>query len=303
MYKSSITNLTANTETYINTGTNTDTNIGTDTDTGTNTDTNIGTDTDTSIATITSIGKYQNNQELQQENVNLSYTNSQNKNNKYTKSELHKAIDNTKDQSYFLFNTTQEQLNYLLFPLGSMTKTQTREHAKRLGIRIHNKPDSQDICFVPNGNYIEVIEKYRPDALKEGEIFHIDGFVIGKHLGIHNYTIGQRKGIGIAYEYPLYVIKLDAINNIVYVGPESALHKTVFYIKEVNLLEDIIKDKEYTVKIRSQHPGCLAILTSLANNCIKVELLEKQRAISPGQACVIYDGTRVIGGGWIYLLN
>jgi tRNA-specific 2-thiouridylase len=213
---------------------------------------------------------------------------------------LYKAIDPRKDQSYFLFATTREQLEYIHFPLGGLTKEETRELAKSYGLEVADKPDSQDICFVPNGSYSKVIEKLRPGALDEGEIVHIDGTVLGKHQGIINYTRGQRRGMGISYSDPLYVIRLDPDKKQVIVGPESALFGKKFLIKELNWLApqplDVISA---IVRLRSTQPGVSATIKSLASNWAEVTLDQPQKAITPGQACVIYDGDRVLGGGWI----
>ncbi len=214
---------------------------------------------------------------------------------------LHKGASEDKDQSYFLFSTTLEQLDYLMFPLGNQSKDETRELAREFGLEVANKPDSQDICFVPNGNYRDVINKVRPNASKPGKFMHIDGFELGEHQGIINYTVGQRKGLGISFGSPLYVIKIDPATNIVYVGPESALVKTQFLLKEVNWLAVDKKPDglEVTVKIRSTTPGVKATLTKDADEQIRVTLLEHETAITPGQACVFYAGSRVLGGGWI----
>jgi len=216
--------------------------------------------------------------------------------------ELHMGLDPTKDQSYFLFSTTKEQLEYLDFPLGELTKDETRELAGKFGLAVADKPDSQDICFVPDGNYKNVINKIRPDSNKSGKIIHINGFELGDHSGIINYTIGQRRGLGISYHEPLYVVKIDPENNIVYVGPESALNVQEFIVKDVNWLGDIIKDGEkleVTVKIRSTRPPKAAEISKLNGDKMKVKFLAEEKAVAPGQACVIYDGSRVLGGGWI----
>ncbi|PCJ24947.1 MAG: tRNA 2-thiouridine(34) synthase MnmA [Rickettsiales bacterium] len=215
-------------------------------------------------------------------------------------SELHKGVLEEKDQSYFLFSTTQEQLDYLMFPLGGYSKDKTRELAREFGLEIADKPDSQDICFVPNGNYRDIIDKARPDAMKPGRFMHIDGFDLGGHKGIAGYTVGQRKGLGIAFGKPIYVIKIDPQTNTVYVGAESALFKTKFLLKDINW---IARDKnpeglEIIAKIRSTTPGVLARL-NYKDGQLQVTLLEREKAVTPGQACVFYDGSRVLGGGWI----
>ena len=215
--------------------------------------------------------------------------------------EMHKGVSKDKDQSYFLFSTTQKQLDYLMFPLGGQSKDKTRELARQLDLEIADKPDSQDICFVPNGNYRDVINKVRPEASIPGKFMHVDGFDLGEHKGIINYTIGQRKGLGIAFGEPIYVIKLDPETNIVYLGPESALIKTQCLLKDINwLAEDKKPDGlEVIAKIRSTTPGVRAKLKIEANQQIRVTLLEEEKAVSPGQACVFYEGSRVLGGGWI----
>jgi len=214
--------------------------------------------------------------------------------------ELHKGADPGKDQSYFLFTTKQEQLDYTHFPLGGLTKDETRRLAMEFGLEVADKPDSQDICFVPNGSYRDVISKLRPGALDPGEIVDLEGKVLGEHSGIINYTIGQRRGIGIAASEPLYVIKINAQTKQVVVGPEAALHKARFLIKDINWIgEEYKAGEEYIVKLRSSHSGAQAVLHPLEGKRAMVELLTPEKAITPGQACVFYRGTRVYGGGWI----
>lgn len=219
------------------------------------------------------------------------------------RAELHNAVDGDKDQSYFLFATTQEQLNYLHFPLGDMTKEKTREHAKRLGLQVADKPDSQDICFVPNGSYANVVQKLRPEALDPGEIVHVDGTVMGRHDGIIRYTVGQRRGLGIAHSEPLYVVKVIPEEKKVLVGPESALFHARFAMCDINWLgESPIAEEGFRalVRLRSTHLGVWATISPPDETGRSVvELEEPERAITPGQACVIYEGTRVLGGGWI----
>jgi tRNA-specific 2-thiouridylase len=216
--------------------------------------------------------------------------------------ELHRAADPLKDQSYFLFATTQEQLDYVHFPLGGMTKDETRQLATRFGLTVADKPDSQDICFVPNGNYAQVIEKLRPGALEAGDIVDMEGRVLGRHNGIINYTIGQRKGLGISAAEPLYVVKLDPTAKRVIVGPPEALGTKRFRIKELNWLggEALgIGGRKVTVKLRSAHPGAEATVYGCGDASAEVELDIPERAVTPGQACVMYEGDRVLGGGWI----
>jgi tRNA-uridine 2-sulfurtransferase len=207
-----------------------------------------------------------------------------------------KGRDPAKDQSYFLFATTQEQLDFLRFPLGHMEKSETRKHAERFGLPVFDKPDSQDICFVPNGDYVKVIERIRPDALQAGKIVDMDGKVLGAHEGIIHYTVGQRRGLGIAHTDPLYVIKLDAANKRVIVGPKEALVRTQFSIRDANWLTRDHEGVEVTVKLRSAHKGVPAII---AGNHVTLINPEDAGAVAPGQACVAYMGERVLGGGWI----
>lgn len=218
--------------------------------------------------------------------------------------EMHKGLDITKDQSYFLFATTKEQLEYLEFPLGCLNKTETRKHAKRLGLKIAHKPDSQDICFV-NGSYHDVVAKMRPNAFVPGPIMHVDGYQLGTHLGIIKYTVGQRKGIGISFSEPLYVVKIDAELNIVYVGTEKSLFKNRFLVKDVNFLgfhSNFEDGYEVRVKVRSTQMEIDAKLYhSENNNSVIVELFMPEKAIAPGQACVFYSDTRLLGGGWIVI--
>jgi tRNA-specific 2-thiouridylase len=213
-------------------------------------------------------------------------------------SSLYKGLDHTKDQSYFLFATTPEQLDYLHFPLGELSKEQTREMARKYNLPVMDKPDSQDICFVPNGSYVSVISKMRPGALDKGEIVHIDGRVLGEHKGIIGYTIGQRRGLGISNADPLYVVGIDAENKRVIVGPEDALYSKAFVIKEVNWLDKTRITGQFNVRLRSMHKGSMAKVTITGDKGV-VELSQPEKAITPGQACVIYDGDRVVGGGWV----
>jgi len=217
--------------------------------------------------------------------------------------EMYRAADLTRDQSYFLFTTTQEQLNFLRFPLGKMQKNETRKIASELNLNVADKPDSQDICFVPNGNYTSVIKKYKPESFKDGDILDIKGKVIGKHDGIINFTIGQRKGIGIAYKEPLYVVSIDANKNRVIVGNREALTIKKIYLKNMNLLSDAKEHKDNLyIKVRSTGRLIKAKLT-LSKIAAEVNLEEDETGISPGQACVFYLknelGDKVLGGGWI----
>lgn len=225
------------------------------------------------------------------------------------KAELHRAIDHGKDQSYFLFATTQEQLEFLRFPLGGWTKDITRQHAERLGLLVCNKPDSQDICFVPNGDYASVVKKIRPDAEKHGDIIHVDGRIMGKHEGVIHYTIGQRRGLGIGGgqnedNSPFYVVRVDPKTNEVIVGPKEALARNVIYINNCNWLSDIAESgMDVSIKLRSVSPVSSAKLYSTGNNCAEIHLDAVQYGIAPGQAAVCYQDGRVLGGGWIYKSN
>ena len=217
---------------------------------------------------------------------------------------MYRGKDSNRDQSYFLFNTTREQLDYLRFPLGGMLKDETRKIAKDLDLNVADKPDSQDICFVPNGDYASVIQKFKPDSFKKGNIKNLRGEVIGVHDGIINYTIGQRKGIKIADKDPLYVIKIDANKNEIIVGTKENLIKKEINLKEVNLLTNNDKDfdNEIFVKVRSTGK-LIKAKVDINNNEAKVNLLEDEYGIAPGQACVFYSkdnfGDKILGGGWI----
>ena len=217
--------------------------------------------------------------------------------------EMYRAIDENRDQSYFLFNTTRDQLNYLRFPLGGILKNETRKIAKELNLNVADKPDSQDICFVPNGDYVSVIEKLRPDAFKKGNIKNSDGKVIGVHDGIVNFTIGQRKGIKVAAKDPFYVIEINADKNEITVGSRVDLIKKNILLKDLNLLVDKkIFDEDIMVKVRSTGK-LLKSKLNIENGKAKLNLLEDEYGISPGQACVFYskdeNGDKVLGGGWV----
>jgi tRNA-specific 2-thiouridylase len=219
--------------------------------------------------------------------------------------ELHRAADASKDQTYFLFATTRDQLSFLRFPLGGLPKSETRALAGELGLRVAEKPDSQDICFVPNGKYQAVVEKLRPGALDPGEVVHLDGRVMGTHAGIINYTVGQRRGLGIATGEPLYVVKLDAPNKRVIVGPREALGVSRIALKDVNWIgetvaaEDDLDGRAILVRVRSTRPPVPARLRVGAGWHVELDIPEE--GVAPGQAAVFYDvgSTRVLGGGWI----
>ena len=216
---------------------------------------------------------------------------------------MYRAKDHNRDQSYFLFSTTQEQLDYLRFPLGEIDKSETRLIAKKLNLNNADKPDSQDICFVPNGDYSSVIKKFRPESFKKGKIIDLFGKQIGEHEGIINYTIGQRKGIKISSDKPLYVLNINAENNTVIVGSKENLEIKEIRLRDLNILALEQEFKEI-VKIKVRSTGkLLKAKIHLIKNHARVEILDKETGISPGQACVFYSkdefGDKVLGGGWI----
>ena len=214
--------------------------------------------------------------------------------------ELHAARDLSRDQSYFLFATTQAQLEYLRFPLGEMEKSTVRALAADLNLVTAAKPDSQDICFVPEGRYTGIVEKLRPDSARPGDIVDQAGQILGRHDGIIHFTVGQRKGLGLSgNEEPLFVLKLDAARAEVVVGPRSALASRTILLHEVNWLANIDGPFDCTVKVRSMRPPVAARVEKLSGGLARVELAAAESAIAPGQACVFYRGSRVLGGGWI----
>lgn len=223
------------------------------------------------------------------------------------RAELHRAVDAGKDQSYFLFATTQEQLDFLRFPLGGWSKDVTREHAQRLGLITAAKPDSQDICFVPNGDYAKIVNRMRPEGARAGDIVHIDGRVLGRHEGVVGFTVGQRKGIGIGggvteNNTPLYVIKVDAPNARVIVGPREALACSEVLLRDCNWLAGAVSPTgamDVSVKLRSVSSPLPATLAVKPDGTAMLSLDAPQFGISPGQAAVCYAGDRVLGGGWI----
>ncbi|MDC1223721.1 tRNA 2-thiouridine(34) synthase MnmA [Ascidiaceihabitans sp.] len=222
--------------------------------------------------------------------------------------ELHSAADSNRDQSYFLFSTTAEQLDYLRFPLGHLpSKDATRALAAKYDLSVADKPDSQDICFVPDGDYASVIRKLRPEAAAPGDIVDVDGKVLAHHDGVINYTIGQRRGLGIGgLEDPLYVVKLDADKKQVVVGPKSMLATRIVPLKEINWLGDepIMSREGWVVgvRVRSTRPPTEAVIRPISETEATVELVAAEQGISPGQACVFYDrdSSRIFGGGWIH---
>jgi len=217
---------------------------------------------------------------------------------------LYRAKDQKRDQSYFLFNTTQEQLDYLRFPLGEIDKSETRAIAEKLKLNVATKPDSQDICFVPNGDYASVIKKFRPESFKPGKILDLDGKQIGEHDGIINYTIGQRKGIKIASNNPLYVVNIDAGSNTIIVGNKECLEVKEIKLRDLNILGHK-KEFNKTIDIKVRSTGrLLKAKVNIFENSANVKILDKETGISPGQACVFYSndkiGDKVLGGGWIH---
>jgi tRNA-specific 2-thiouridylase len=222
---------------------------------------------------------------------------------------LFRARDADKDQSYFLYATTQEQLEYLRFPLGDMTKQETRALAHEFGLKVADKADSQDICFVPNGRYADVVEKLRPEAAEPGDIVHMDGRLLGRHEGIIRFTVGQRRGIGLSMSEPLYVIRLDAATRSVIVGPREALATRFVRLRDINWIGDGSLDDlpaaglEVNIKVRSARAACPALLLPCDEGGACVELLSPEEGVAPGQACVFYNGdgshARVLGGGII----
>ena len=221
---------------------------------------------------------------------------------------LYRPVDVERDQSYFLFATTQEQLDFVRFPLGSMTKTETRAAAREFGLAVADKHDSQDICFVPNGKYADVIERLRPDASGAGDIVHIDGRVLGHHQGIIHYTVGQRRGIGVAVGEPLYVVHLDPAGRRVIVGPREALATRRLHLRHVNWLGDGSLGElpaaglDIHARVRSTRPPLPARLSRVGGN-LAVDLGDGESGVAPGQACVFYASdapdARVLGGGFI----
>jgi tRNA-uridine 2-sulfurtransferase len=222
---------------------------------------------------------------------------------------LFRARDEERDQSYFLFATTPEQIDFLRFPLGDLTKVETRELARRFGLPVAEKPDSQDICFVPTGRYADVIERLRPGAATAGDIVDLSGRVLGRHAGIINFTVGQRRGLGIAAGEPLYVVRLDAANGRVVVGPRDALRTTRVLLRDMNWIGDGSLDAltpdgrvDVFVKVRSTRPPHPAWLTRGPAG-FEVELAGGEEGVAPGQVCALYDAgmgqARMLGGGFI----
>jgi tRNA-specific 2-thiouridylase len=214
---------------------------------------------------------------------------------------LRRGRETARDQSYFLFATTQSQLDFLRFPLGDWPKDKVREAAAAFGLPVATKPDSQDICFVPDGRYAELVKKLRPEAAKPGEIVHVDGSVLGAHDGVIGFTVGQRRGLKIASDEPLYVVALDATTRRVVVGPRTALGRDHVTMRETNWLALPDPTREIEVKLRSAQPPTTAHVRSadLQTRSAEIELTMPVEGVASGQACVVYDGDRVLGGGWI----
>ena len=221
-----------------------------------------------------------------------------------SKASMYRAKDSSRDQSYFLFSTTQEQLDFLRFPLGEIEKEETRNIANKLSLNVANKPDSQDICFVPNGDYSSVIKKFRPESFETGDILDLAGKKLGEHEGIINYTIGQRKGIKISSIDPLYVVNIDADNNKIIVGPKESLIIQKIELRDLNILGFKEEFSDYvSIKVRSTGK-LLKAKVNIRNNSASVNIVDGEAGISPGQACVFYSkddfGDKLLGGGWIH---
>lgn len=220
--------------------------------------------------------------------------------------QLLRARDDSKDQSYFLWGLSQEQLSRSEFPLGELSKDEVRALARRVNLPVAEKPESMELCFVPNGNYVQFIHAYageigKPVEDKEGEIVTRDNKIIGRHNGVHNYTIGQRKGLGFSTGKPIYVLAIDSVNNRIIVGEDEALHATDLEIENVNWVSIAEPSKPFRaqVKIRHKHEPAPAAVEALPRLAARIRFDEPQRAITPGQAAVIYDGDAVLAGGWI----
>ncbi len=217
------------------------------------------------------------------------------------KAKMYRPEDLNRDQSYFLFNTTQEQLDFLRFPLGELSKNETRNIARDLSLQVANKPDSQDICFVPNGNYKTIVEKLRPESFVDGDIISVDGKIMGRHNGIANFTIGQRKGIKVSSSNPYFVVKINPEKNQVIIGSREDLLVRNICLKNINLLCDSDElEGDFLVKVRSTGNLLPCKITNYGKN---IKLLNGEAGVSPGQACVFYKsddvGVRIFGGGWI----
>ncbi len=215
--------------------------------------------------------------------------------------ELHRGVDPGKDQSYFLYATTQAQLDYLRFPLGGLDKRAVREHATRLGLSVAAKPDSQDICFVPNGDYAAVVRKLRPEADAPGDIVDLSGNVLGRHAGLINFTVGQRRGLELGgLAAPVYVVRIEPETRRVVVGPRAALAVAALTLDEPNWIgPDLGAGRDVMVKVRSMAAAAPARMTRDVGGIFQIDFATPEFGVSPGQAAVVYDGSRVLGGGWI----
>ena len=218
--------------------------------------------------------------------------------------ELHRAADASRDQSYFLFATTREQLEFVRFPLGGLPKSETRALAAELGLELAAKPDSQDICFVPNGRYSDVVQRLRPGAIEAGEIVDLSGRVLGRHEGVINFTVGQRKGLGLGHHESLFVIRIDAARRQVVVGPREALATRRVLLRDINWLDvapPSADPRAVLARVRSTREPVRAEVRACTDG-VEVELLVHEEGVAPGQACVLYDAAdpgRMLGGGWI----
>ncbi len=213
--------------------------------------------------------------------------------------ELHTAADEHRDQSYFLFATTPEQLDFLRFPLGDLEKTETRKLAERFGLPVADKPDSQDICFVPGGSYANIVDKLRPGAAEPGDVVHVDGRVLGRHEGLIHYTVGQRRGIKVAVGEPLYVVRLEPETQRLIVGPRPATLCENIDVKDMNWLAAPKDGLRVRVKHRARETAVDATVHPLADGKARIAFAKPQSGVAPGQAAVLYQDTRVLGGGWI----
>ena len=216
---------------------------------------------------------------------------------------LLRGVDPTKDQSYFLFTTTQEQLDFIDFPLGRLTKDITRDLAKELGLHLHAKKDSQDICFVPEGDYRKVVKRFAPQAEAPGNLVDTEGNILGQHNGIINFTIGQRKGLGVALGYPAYVVEIRPDVREVVIGTKDDLGVQTFFADDLNWVGDTpiddVDGMDVQLKVRNNHDSVPGRITYLGNGRMEIEMYTPEDAVSPGQAAVFYDGERMLGGGWI----
>jgi len=214
---------------------------------------------------------------------------------------LYRGKDKTKDQSYVLYPFTQEELAHTLLPLGDKTKDEIRQIAEQNNLHIANKPDSQDICFIPDGDYGKFLREKMGTPTQEGNIYHTNGELLGKHSGTISYTIGQRRGLGLAYRHPLYVIRKDIVQNQVIVGAEADLFTSEFFVRDVNwiAIESLTTPEQVTVMTRYRDKEGEATIYPLENGRVKVSLTQKKRAVTPGQAAVFYQGDMVLGGGTI----